>query len=1326
MNESKARDAACKARPSLPLLALMGMAALSAALGSAQAQTPLADQPLFSTTAVPGNLALPLSVEYPTAVSVAHSTGYDSNTRRLGYFDPAKCYSYRYRTAAQEAGGDLSYFYPDGLATATYGCTNRWSGNFLNWATMQTIDPFRSALTGGNRVIDSTTTTVLEKALASGQGGTGNFPNREILGTAAVSAVTPLSFTNLRLRVEGLGNVLRFTRTALSCDGNGCQGQTGPLYNGTIVPYDPSTPPGANSNRVYEVKVRVQVCVPDVPGFPAGAGIESNCQAYGSNYKPEGLIQQYSSRIRYSVFGYMNDSSVTRDAGVLRARQKFVGPQEPRPGLPSIANTVAEWNATTGVFNVSPDVNDVNATLSANGLAAADVPNSGVINYINKFGRTGNGTYKDFDPVSELYYAAIRYFRNLGNVPEWSNTSGGTLAERQRWVDGFPVITDWDDPIQYSCQRNFILGIGDVNTWNDKNVPGSTASNNEPAKPALVQSDASVDAVAETNRIGAMEGLGNIGSRDNYSGRSNSAYIAGLAYDAHTRDIRPDNAAVPRTLGLQTISTYWLDVLEYQTYVSRNQFWLATKYGGFTVPAGYNPDAVNAAPAQASWSTTTDRVGGDARPDNYFIASRPDQVIDGLTRAFSQIASELQAYSTSFSTAAPQFFSTGTTSYSSQYDSRNWTGEVSASTLTFNAGFQLSQAPLWSASVRMGTQFAATGWDSNRRVVSFDPAANAAVAFRGTGGSRLSDAQLANFATSYVGTDTPTMLVNYLRGDRSNERGAPSAAAQNYRARTTLLGDVVNSKAVAVAGPSARYTDAFNPGYAAFRTLYANRPVMVYVGANDGMLHAIDGSANSTGGTEVFAYVPSAVIAGPNGTPSVDGLAARANPNFVHRYYVDATPRVLDIDLARTGGPATGSPTPRWASILVGGLGKGGRSYYAIDVTDPATMTSEAAVAARVKWEFPNVNTPAADRALFGYSYGDPIAVKTAKWGWVIVLASGFNNGGDQGHFFFVNPDNGNLLERVSTSVGTPGNPAGLAHVVGFTRNLSDGTVDALYGGDLLGNLWRLNVTETRPGVGYEVTGVNPRRIASFTAVSGGAAQPVTTAPIVEVHPSTRERYVMVGTGRLLDPSDLNSGQQQSFYAIKDGTVAAANTPASLPAGVNFPIDRTVLVNKTNTLTEAITRTEATTFPMGWYVDLGSGGAAAVGWRVTQPATASAGRVAFASLLPGGDACSPAGTSRVYAIDFFTGRSTLVVPTQTVRDDSAPRLPFVDNISGLVTDLRYTRYTIRDAQTGQDVGDGGIKLTYGTSSGELGNPPESTPASADFRRLNWREIPAPQ
>ncbi len=135
--------------------------------GAVHAGVEIAQSPLNVGSEVPGNLAIVASVEYPTVISVANlARTYTPGTRYVGYFDSSKCYKYHYSDEERDR-----YFYPvaSPRADAGYGCDTSqgvWAGNFLNWAATQTIDPFRSALTGGYRVRDTVNETILEKAVA--------------------------------------------------------------------------------------------------------------------------------------------------------------------------------------------------------------------------------------------------------------------------------------------------------------------------------------------------------------------------------------------------------------------------------------------------------------------------------------------------------------------------------------------------------------------------------------------------------------------------------------------------------------------------------------------------------------------------------------------------------------------------------------------------------------------------------------------------------------------------------------------------------------------------------------------------------------------------------------------------------------------------------------------------------------------------------------------------------------------------------------------------------------------------------------------------------
>lgn len=1267
------------------LFAIASLCNLTAnAASTLTSPTNLADKPLFAVgTNLTGNVALALSVEFPTALGSAY-TGYYSITQEyLGYFDPDKCYGY-----FVSGGSDGNYFVPKGTTTG-HDCTNvtdgRWSGNFLNYALTQTIDPFRSTLTGGYRDIDRPDLTVLQKAWASGQGG--NVNNPEILQSAdIIKKSTPITtFDSLKIRINGLGNRFYFTDT-----GN-FKNQDGSFNNTiTTIPYvDSNTIP--DKSYFYEMYARVKVCDTTL--------LDKNCTQYGSNYKPEGLIQKNALKLNFAAFGYVKDQDPSTDGGVMRAKMAALGPKM-KSGSITTDNPNAEWSPTTGVFITNPNPND--ATLSG-------VTNSGVINYLNKFGLTAPG-YKTFDPVGELYYATTRYFRKKGNVPAY--TSGLDAVK----IDGFPVITDWDDPIKDACQKNFIIGVGDTNSNYDATLPGSKlVTVKSPVSNDFGSLDDATNATTNymdvrksTNKVGEIEGVNgiegkNLGERYAPYGGETTYFIAGIAYDVHTRDIRPDYP------GMQTITTYWLDVLESEDRKDvgtnntiavgmRNQFWLTAKYGGFKVPEGFQPYTGTQLIATKDWDADNN---GD--PDHYFRANQPAFMQRGLEKTFDSIVSTLTGSSISFATSSPAV-QNGSLTYATAYNSDGWTGDLIASQLIVSNTGVVSSSKVWNAVDKLETQASGSGWDANRKIASATCVAGSfgmqtctGVPFRlGGGGTTGIDANQAALLSS-TGTNQQSIL-NFLRGDRSN---AGASGAKLYRDRVKILGDIVNSKAVPIGAPNKSYIDTFNPGYSTFKANYASRPTTVYVGGNDGMMHAFNGSL--AGGTELFSFIPNAVLNGPNNTPGVDGLARLGDATYGHLYYVDATPTVADVDYGNGSGD--------WHSLLLGGLGKGGKSYFAIDVTNPSDtgkpnpLTSETSIATAVKWEFTHQD--------MGYTYDTPLVVKTVKYGWVVVLTSGYNNADGKGYFFLVKPSDGTLLEKipVNDAAQLTGTDAGLAHVNAFVADARSGLADALYAGDLLGNVWRVDLT----GTTYTVL-----KLATLKA-QDGSAQPVTTSPIIEVDANTGKRYVFVGTGRLLDASDMTRTQGQTFYAINDGTVSSFFIASTLPNGVTFPILRANLNDNTSTILTGIGNTPAQ--PMGYYVDLGFSNGKP--YFINAEMASASGAIAFiANVVDSSDACNPSGSNRTYALTYGTGQTVLFQKDangNVLLDVNGSRIP-VANVSGvgLGVNVAFVKVTYKDAN-GMD-----HEYTNVVTSNDKGgsNGTEINLASnKSFLQLNWRELP---
>jgi type IV pilus assembly protein PilY1 len=389
-------------------------------------------------------------------------------------------------------------------------------------------------------------------------------------------------------------------------------------------------------------------------------------------------------------------------------------------------------------------------------------------------------------------------------------------------------------------------------------------------------------------------------------------------------------------------------------------------------------------------------------------------------------------------------------------------------------------------------------------------------------------------------------VIDYLRGDRTHE-------GTLFRTRQSLIGAVINSE------PAVQRS--------------AN---VIYVQSGEGMLHAID-TAVGTAGTELWAFVPPAVL------PNIG--------KTVQRSYVFQT----QLD----GSPTLG--TYAGGTLLVAGMGAAGRSFYALDVTNPRGL-DEAGLAARFKWQFPAAGD-AATAAKVGQSMGRPRIVKTSADGYVVLVTSGYNSTADgRGRLWMLDASTGTVIHEFDTGVGALGAEAGLTQVSAFAE--SNGTVRYVYGGDLLGNVWRFDLQDKGA----------PHKLATLKD-SGNVVQPVTAAP--ELTKIDGKRVVIVGTGRMLDITDFGSTRTQSVYAIVDGTTIS-NPRSSLVQQTYSSANDTITANPVNWATDR-----------GWFVDLPAGEQAN-----TTP-TIAYGAVAFVTNKNGGSDCSA--SSRLYVLDVKTG-----------------------------------------------------------------------------------------
>ena len=569
------------------------------------------------------------------------------------------------------------------------------------------------------------------------------------------------------------------------------------------------------------------------------------------------------------------------------------------------------------------------------------------------------------------------------------------------------------------------------------------------------------------------------------------------------------------------------------------------------------------------------------------------------------------------STSAASFNSTslreGTLLYRGFYDLEDSTGELTASAVD-DAGV-VSATPTWRATEELAPENKPA---AQRLLVTYDALARDGIAFDA---AELNANQLAGL--------TPAQ-VNYLRGDQSGE----SENGGTFRDRSSgkLLGDIVHSSPVFVGEPrgfnrdQAPYPTSTGNLYSDFRELRAERTPMVYVGANDGMLHGFSAAT----GEELFGYVPNMVI--DDSARFASDAGELTDPFYSHNYYVDLTPRINDVFIKQSATSSAKS----WNSVLVGGLGAGGKGYYALNITNPTTAFSSLSNAEDVVlWEFTEEDDtypvesdgtplggavgavtdpdgrPVKD---LGYALSLPtLAMSNADDGtdkdWVALFGNGPNSTAGVAKLFVLFLDGGldgwddpGDFVKISTERGVPisdppeliGYPNGLGSPTAVDEDLN-GTVDLVYAGDRLGNLYRFDLRDSDPD--------NWEAVLIFTASydNNGTVerQPILERPLVLPHPTEDGFLITFGTGSYVTDDDASDDSIQSIYGIWDvGTGSSPVTASSKTKELRLG-EQTITNIVDDTVTPALTRRVPSDLPVnyrtetsglvgvyGWYIDL--------------------------------------------------------------------------------------------------------------------------------------------
>jgi type IV pilus assembly protein PilY1 len=867
-----------------------------------------------------------------------------------------------------------------------------------------------------------------------------------------------------------------------------------------------------------------------------------------------------------------------------------------------------------------------------------------------------------FTPLAETLHQIGRYFVGEGGSNSYDGMltlhpddpdnpkAPGEFAEEDKDDDTvfdtsprYSAGVSQQSPITSFCQQSFSVFLTDGLSTQDYNIGSDTG---------LTDYDGDcTDTHPNYNGFACDSGDRKDEANTDYryeSGLSGTDYMDDVAMALGEMNLRPDLDDFLGNEAVNSLKTYMI---------------------GFADPVLENDPLIR---------DTAEQGGGE-----FFLARDSAGLVEAFTKAtsdiFSRIGSAAAVGATSGSIRA------GSRIYQGRFNSGTWVGQLLS--YRINSDGSLASDYEWDAAEELTNTYAST----SRTIMTYDPDANPdpeGIPFRWP--SLNTDQKTALNMTPAGTPDTEgEARLGYIRGLRDNE--APDG--NRYRERQSLLGDIVNSEPLYVGSAPFDYEDEFEAGnsgetYAEFKESVDDRKAVVYVGANDGMLHGFDasvdadGDATASGGQEVLAYIPNKLI------PKLTELTDR---QYTHHAYVDGSPIAGDIYTS----------DDNWMTVLAGALGRGAQGLYALDVTDPSSF-SEANAENLVLWEYTD-----ADDADLGFVYGKPNIVRMAPANngpWAVLAGNGYNNTVADGNasttgnaaLFVINAETGALIAKVDTGVGAAQDPLGNDRPNGLAQPTAvdmdgDHVVDRVYAGDLFGNVWRFNVGTNNAG--------NWDADKLFDAESGsGEFQPITSKVAVSRHLTEDGLMIYFGTGKYLEPGDINEANPttQTFYGIWDDPTKSDTVDRgelyeqSIEDEITNPDDSNAELRLVSNNTGIDWSTDR-----GWMLDLintSGGNADNNGERViTDPVYLRPtkrfpnGRILFTTLIPDSRECGYGGTGWLMELDPNDGSRLEHPPFDITKDGNIDANDKVD--SG-----------------GSEQAPGGKRIVSGPGSGALTTP----------------------
>ena len=884
------------------------------------------------------------------------------------------------------------------------------------------------------------------------------------------------------------------------------------------------------------------------------------------------------------------------------------------------------------------------------------------------------------DDKARLFDEMFTYAHNWGGTPN--------LAAHKHVGEQFQR-TDADAPITHECQKNFVI------TFTDGYSTDFSINENDEIRVSLVTTP-DMESPINTNGVDDYDsssqalytqfGAGSAPYKDNYG-----STMADWAMYYYANNLRPDLPAgkVPVIKACkdgtaapdQDCNTNLHLVTHVLTLNGQGDIFgvdiAATNDPYNNPPTWPKPDYSPRAMDDMFHATINSR-------GNMFDAHSPEEV----TLAFENVLAEVLEDTTSATAVAASSYTLRSDAFIFQalFNSGDWSGDVIA--LPINSDGSLGSRD-WSAADKLANKAA-----NDRVILSYDPTTEQGIALRWNN-LDSSQQQLLNVdPITGIGDTNGAARLAYLRGDQSQEEdnGGP------FRNRSTVLGDIIHSTPNFVGPPAFPYPESLeSASYSSFKLAHANRAPMLLVGANDGMLHIFKATANNQGGgEELLAYAPNLVF---------DKLNKLTNPDYVHQFYVNGPPTVIDAVLDDN----------QWHTVAVGSLGAGGKGYYALDITN-ANNAAETAAASTVLWEFTDPD--------LGYTIGQASVVKLPSGEWAAVFGNGYGSTNHQASLYVVDLASGDLISKFDTGVGDADNPNGLTSPVVVDIN-RDYIADYVYAGDLHGNLWKFDFSsqEVLFEAADNATTPNP--------------QPITVLPAVGLNPHGDGQMIYFGTGKYfeLEDNDVSAPKLQSFYAVIDD-----NTPPLAPMDRDDLLQQTIDIQASFTFPGAAAVDERTfdvrvtsdyalspLMHKGWYLDLVPPSGVLEGERVINNPVLKDGKVIFTTTIPSNNPCDFGGSGWLMEFDAQDGGPLAQSPFDLNADGVIDETDLY-NSGNLIQAIGGKQSKVGLPQTPTIVDAGRVEYKYvsgsTTTSGD-GSSIEVTRESSEYnelKRLYWMQL----